>query len=83
MPDQENNNEKHIHFIIKFIKKFFTWKGIYYQGCIILLLLIYSTFTYFSDISKELPSLNQLNKYSPEQATNIFSSDKSLLLIVS
>ena len=79
MPDQKNNNEKKNHFIIKFINNFFSWKGIYYQGCLILLLVIYTTYRYFSNISEELPSLNQLNKYSPEQATNIFSSDDMLI----
>tara|TARA_Y100000590_G_scaffold2729_1_gene3605 strand:+ start:192 stop:2486 length:2295 start_codon:yes stop_codon:yes gene_type:complete len=56
-----------------------SWKSIFFQIILISIFLFFLIFNYLNQLSQNLPTLTQLDKFNPEEATNIYSAEKILI----
>jgi len=66
---------------LEIVKKIFSnlWFKIFVTTFSISLIIFLSLFYYLFSLSKTLPSIEELNKFNPEQVTKIISADDVVL----
>ena len=68
---QEHSNDNNFSYI--------TWYNIFKHTLLLFLIVLISVIFYLLFLSKNLPSIDELNKYNPEQVSKILSADNIVI----
>ena len=71
MEIQEHSNDNNLSYI--------TWYNIFKHTLLLSLVVLISVIFYLLFLSKNLPSIDELNKYNPEQVSKILSADNVVI----
>ena len=61
------------------VNKNISWKKIIVNSIVLSSIILFSGIIYLFILSKDLPSLDELQKFNPEQVTKILSSDGQVI----